>query len=398
MINLVDLKEVVFFQEGPGVRKWQFRNEGIKLLNVKNIVNGELDLSNTERYLDPKEVSSSYNHFLLEPNDIVMASSGITWGKTAIVKKEHLPLCLNTSTIRFKSLDENILNRDYLFYFLNSRQFRDQIERLITGSAQPNFGPSHLMQVKLYLPPLPDQKRIAAILDKADAVRRKRQETIQLLDEFLRSVFLEMFGDPVRNEKCFPIVRIDDISSHVSSGSTPLGGKSTYLSTGVLFIRSQNVHMNKLSYDDIAYISEDVHKSMQRSWVKNGDVLLNITGASIGRVAYYTGDDDTANVNQHVCIIRPIRDKIFPEYLSFFISQPTYQDLILSKNSGATRQAFTFEQIKKFNIFLPPISLQREFANIVEKTNQHKHLLEKSLAGMEESFNCIIQKAFRGEL
>ena len=86
------LPEVLFFQEGPGIRKWQFQHSGIKLLNVKNIINGLLDLSNTSRYVSIKEVGKSYRHFLAEENNLVMATSGVTWGKVAWVSKEHLPL------------------------------------------------------------------------------------------------------------------------------------------------------------------------------------------------------------------------------------------------------------------------------------------------------------------
>ena len=136
---LVKLPDVVFFQEGPGVRKWQFRDSGIKLINVKNIVNEVLTTENSGKYLDPEEVESKYTHFLADAGDLVMASSGATWGKTAWVEEKHLPLCMNTSMIRFKALDHDVLDIKFFRYFLKTNLFRRQMERLITGSAQPNF-------------------------------------------------------------------------------------------------------------------------------------------------------------------------------------------------------------------------------------------------------------------
>ncbi len=391
MSNLVDLKEVVFFQEGPGVRKWQFRNEGIKLLNVKNIVNGELDLSNTERYLDPKEVSSSYNHFLLEPNDIVMASSGVTWGKTAIVKKEYLPLCLNTSTIRFKSLDENILNRDYLLHFLNSRQFRDQIERLITGSAQPNFGPSHLTQVKLYLPPLPQQKRIAAILDKADAVRRKRQETFRLLDEFLRSVFLEMFGDPVRNEKGWEMKKLADLGDW-ASGGTPSRSNNSYFEGTIDWYTAGELNNRYLDGSKEKITEKAINESSAKLF-KAGSLLIGMYDTAAFKMGILKKDSTCnqacANINPHIseCNIDWLYSVLIAMRLFF-----------LTQRRGIRQKNLNLGMIMDFEIPVPPLKYQTKFAEIVTQQEKQKHFLIESLTEMENGFNSLMQKAFRGEL
>jgi type I restriction enzyme S subunit len=126
--------------------------------------------------------------------------------------------------------------------------------------------------------------------------------------------------------------------------------------------------------------------------------LLNITGASIGRICYFKGDNDTANVNQHVCIIRPSTDRTLSEYLSYFISMPSYQNLILARNFGATRQALTFEQIRKFRINLPPLSEQQKFAALVEKVESLAARQRQSEQELEHLFHSLMQRAFRGEL
>jgi type I restriction enzyme S subunit len=137
---------------------------------------------------------------------------------------------------------------------------------------------------------------------------------------------------------------------------------------------------------------------MKRTWVKKDDVLLNITGASIGRVAFFDGEDDTANVNQHVCIIRPDKNKVLPQYLSFLISMPNYQKTILGKNAGATRQAFNFDQIKRFQIPLAALSEQQKFAGLVQKVEKLKGKQKQSETQLQNLFNSLMQRAFRGEL
>ena len=148
------IPELLFFQEGPGVRNTQYTDSGVKLLNVANLVDGKIDLSTSDRYISEEEAYGKYAHFLVEDGDFIIASSGIKVEyfekKMGFVSANQLPLCMNTSTIRFRTLDENVLNIRYFMYYLKSESFKLQLEKQITGSAQLNFGPSHLK--KMYVP------------------------------------------------------------------------------------------------------------------------------------------------------------------------------------------------------------------------------------------------------
>jgi len=176
------LPELTWFQEGPGVRNYQFTRSGVKLLNGTNISSGQLDLDTTERFISKDEAFGRYSHFLADAGDIVIASSGVTIDrfheKIATVHEGHLPLCMNTSTIRFKPHAE-ALNFGYLRAYLASSLFKAQIGGQATGSAQLNFGPSHLSKVELLLPPLEEQSAIASILSDMDdelAVLKARRD------------------------------------------------------------------------------------------------------------------------------------------------------------------------------------------------------------------------------
>ena len=181
------MSEISWFQEGPGVRNYQFTNSGVKLLNGTNICRGVLNLETTTRYISDIEAYGSYAHFLADEGDIVLASSGVTieklHEKIAFVKKEDLPFCMNTSTVRFKPI-EGIIVDHFLFQFLASDSFKKQIGNQATGSAQLNFGPSHVANVALSLPPLPEQTAIAEVLSEMDteiaALERRREKTLAL--------------------------------------------------------------------------------------------------------------------------------------------------------------------------------------------------------------------------
>ena len=197
------LADVFWLQEGPGVRSWQFKESGIKLLNVSNILkSGELDLSKTDRHLSTDEVQEKYSHFLVHAGDLVIASSGISIDeddllrtRSAFIRDEHLPLCMNTSTVRFKAMDE-VSDLRFLQRWLQLHEFRRQITQEVTGSAQKNFGPTHLKRLRITLPPLDLQCRFAAIVESVEQQIASQRAHLNELDTLFASLQSRAFrGD-----------------------------------------------------------------------------------------------------------------------------------------------------------------------------------------------------------
>ncbi|HOR23960.1 MAG TPA: restriction endonuclease subunit S [Opitutaceae bacterium] len=162
------LPDLSWFQEGPGLRNWQFTASGMKVINVTNLENGVLNLDRTDRHISLAEFNRTYRHFAVEDADIVMASSGNSYSKTAIVRPQDLPLVMNTSVIRFRPAKG--CDYGFLWALLNSPQFKQQIDLMITGGAQPNFGPYHLNRICVPFPPLPEQRAIAEALSDVDGL------------------------------------------------------------------------------------------------------------------------------------------------------------------------------------------------------------------------------------
>ena len=195
----VKIPEVLFFQEGPGVRNTQYTTEGVKLLNVANLVEGKVDLSTSDRYISESEAYGKYRHFLCDVGDFVVASSGIKVDyidkKMGFIDESMLPLCMNTSTIRFKVLDENRLRIRYFMYYLKSRHFKQQLFREITGSAQLNYGPSHLKKMSIPLINIKKQDEIIACMDVIQSITEMCKQELKKYDELIKARFVEMFGD-----------------------------------------------------------------------------------------------------------------------------------------------------------------------------------------------------------
>ena len=191
--RLERLPEVLFYQEGPGLRRWQWTETGMKVINGKNILtDGSLDTSNTERFISEEEFATRYRHFAIDAGDIVVTSSG-TIGKVARIKPEHLPMMMNTSVIRFRSLDDSVLLDEFAFAFLRSPLFATQAEVAATGAAQRNFGPAHLRQMDIPIPPLGVQRKIGAMLAAYDELIENNLRRIKILEDMAEAVYREWF-------------------------------------------------------------------------------------------------------------------------------------------------------------------------------------------------------------
>lgn len=192
------------------------------------------------------------------------------------------------------------------------------------------------------------------------------------------------------------------VTSKIGSGSTPDGGSEAYVDEGIPFIRSQNVTDRGLFLEDVVYIPESIHKEMNSTHLHCGDVLLNITGASLGRTSIVPENFTVGNVNQHVCILRAVKNHISPEYLNFVMSSAVGQAQIFANQSGASRQAVTFSQIGDFVVPLPPISEQKEISRelneYVTRTNRLIDKLQNLDSVLGEKRKDLIRKAVTGQI
>lgn len=391
------LAELLFFQEGPGVRKFQFRESGVKLLNGRNINNNVLDLSTTKRYISNEEANGRYSHFLVDEGDLVVASSGITVskfdGKIAFVRKEDLPLLMNTSTIRFKTLN-NELDILYFSFFLRTNHFKNQIQKLITGSAQLNFGPSHLKKINVIYPNLlSNQKRIAKILFDCEQLIRYREESLKLLDSYLESTFLQIFGDPILNTQHFKTKKLEELASISRGKFTPrprndpkyFGGQYPFIQTGD--ISKADIYLNKFKQTLNEY-----GKKVSKEFPKD-TVVIALVGATIGETAIL---DIKCFAPDSIVGIIPKSKEINSIYLQFVLN--FWKPILRSKAPQAARANINNETIKPIKIVIPPSKKLNKFSKIALKTMDLKKQFKNSLVELENLFGIISQKAFNGKL
>jgi type I restriction enzyme S subunit len=349
------LNEAYWFQEGPGVRNTQFKNEGIKLLNGANILkSGYLDLNKTTRYLSEKEVEEKYKHFLCDVGDLVIASSGISFDsdgllrtRGAFISQEHLPLCMNTSTIRFKSVNQNSLQ--YLKHWLQSYEFRRQISRYVTGSAQQNFGPTHLKKIKIRLLPLIEQNRIAELLDIADRTMYLRESAIGKLDQLAQSIFVDTFKSGNWASKNLKQL------GKVKTGRTPPSIKTGMFGKDLPFITPGDLESNVQPKRFLS--KEGVAKSVV---VKKGSALVCCIGATIGKMDKAKTE---SAFNQQLNAVE-WSDEINDVYGIYALRN--IKNKIINSGSITTMPILKKSLFEKLEIKVPPISLQNQFRLNIE--------------------------------
>ena len=363
--------DYLFFQEGPGVRNTQYTTSSVKLLNVSNLVDGQIDLSNSDRYISEEEANGKYKHFLVDEGDLIIASSGIKVDyldkKIGFIKKEHLPLCMNTSTIRFKVLDDNILNIKYFKYYLQSNDFKYQVSRSITGSAQLNYGPSHLKQMTFILYDLNKQKEIVKKLDKINSLIQKYRKVLDYLDTLIKARFVGMFGDPISNSKGWDKSTLKELAD-VRDGTHD---SPEYVMEGYPFITSKNISNDRIDFSDVQYIStEDYKKFDERSHVDDGDILMPMIG-TIGGAVIVKKDRDFSIKN--VALIKfsdqSLVNNVFIKTLLNSYEMKKYFNIL---KTGGTQKFISLGVIRDLPIIKPSIELQKEYERFVQHIDKLK--------------------------
>ena len=391
----VNIPDVLFFQEGPGVRNTQYTTEGVKLLNVANLVDGKVDLSTSDRYISEEEAYGKYKHFLCDAGDFIIASSGIKVEyidkKMGFVDENMLPLCMNTSTIRFKVLDENQLRIRYFMYYLKSGHFKEQLFRQITGSAQLNYGPSHLKKMKMPLISLNKQDEIVACLDKVQTVIGLRQQELMHLDNLIKARFVELFGDPVNNEKGWITDTVDNLCKEIYGGGTPSKVHPEYYEDGdIPWVSSKDMKTDILIDSQIKINQMGVENSTARL-VPVNSVIMVIRSGILKHTLPVAINIVPITVNQDLKVFIP-SERILTRFLA--VQFKMHEKDILTGVRAVTADNIEFNSLKQRKLIVPSIELQQEYVLFLEQVDKSKVVAQHMLDEAQKLFESLMQEYF----
>jgi type I restriction enzyme, S subunit len=390
---LIDvLGKRALFCDGDWVEsKDQDPSGDVRLTQLADVGDGEF-VNKSARFMTSSRAKALQCTFL-QPGDILIARMPDPLGRACIFPGDPRP-CVTVVDVCIVRPDEHI-DRRWLVYAINSPMFRRQISRHINGTTRQRISRSNLGTIGLDVPSLPEQRRIAAILDKADAVRRKRRDAIGLTEELQRAAFLEMFGDPRTNPKGWRVAQLGEMAEVVTDGEhqTPVRSESGYMLLSARNIKNGFIDL-KEKVDHVP--PEEFARIYRRCAPRREDVLISCSG-TIGRVTVVRLDEPFAMVRS-VAMVRLDPQHMLPSYLEALLQTAQLQRVMQSSANKSAQANLFLGQIKRLPVLVPTMRAQREFIRAQTAICAARSLAEQATASQDALFASLLHRAFRGEL
>lgn len=356
--------------------------------------NGGFNFSKDKRI--PIEFYRSMKKGRTRRDDILVVKDGATTGKVSFVGPDfpYSEAAINEHVFRV-SVSQNRADPRFVFRYLQSPGGQQQIMSDFRGATVGGIGRTFVDKVFLPDFDLNKQRRIAGILDKADTIRRKREEVLAMADDFLRSSFGHMFFSSEAN---WPMTRIKDVAELINgdrSSNYPSG--PDIVNDGVLFVSTKNIVDSKLSLHTKAFITPDKFRSLTRGKLKRNDLIVTLRG-SVGQVAVFDCEYETGFINAQLMIVRPDEAALMPAYLLQVFTHSNFQNELLAAQSGSAIPQLTAGQIGRMEIPLPPISVQKQFELAYQNVENLMLKLRNDVDHAKRLFSSLSQRAFGGEL
>lgn len=346
------------------------------------------DLKNTEIYAPSEYISeeglknSSAKKFPV--NTVLIAMYGATIGACSILKIEA---ATNQACAALLPTEE--VNERYTYYYL--RSIKSKIIELGVGGAQPNISAGILKSIQIPLPPLETQKKIAEILDTADTLRQKDKALIEKYNQLTQSLFLEMFGDPVRNEKGWDKKMFGQVINSIRYGtSTP----PIYQKEGIPFLRATNIKNGRIEEKGMVFLSEEEALKIKKCRIREGDLLIVRSGAN-------TGDCARIDEKYHNCLagydlIVEIENP-YSFFYNYFLNTAFGRAILKPLSRRAGQPHLNAEQIKTLELIFPPLDEQNKFMLLNREIEKQRQLAEENLVKSDALFNSLLQNAFKND-
>lgn len=339
---------------------------------------------------------------VVKADDILVSTVRPNLNAVAIVP-DHLEGAIASTGFCVLRCKPNVQDPKYLFHWLRTPQFVSEMERLATGASYPAVS-DRIIKESLYPDPgYPDQWRIAGILDKADAIRRKRREAVAFVDDLIQATFLNLVGPGAIDYQSWPIMTIEDLarSEPRSMRTGPFGSDllhSEFVEAGVAVLGIDNAVLNRFAWDERRYVTEEKYEELKRFTVFPGDVIITIMGTT-GRSAVVPDDIPRAITTKHLACITLNRELAEPEFVSNAIHRhPALLGQIGASHRGAIMPGLNLTLIKSLKLHVPPIRIQRHFTKCVRQVRSNEDRLLNAAREADDLFCAITQRAFRGEL
>jgi len=400
MVKIVKLKELYDLQNGYAFKSTDYvdisNTVNCRMSNIRP--NAKFDIKYNIKYL-PDKFKEEYKDYLLDDGDLIIAMTDLAndpkiLGVPTIVDTQGYIVLLNQRVGKLLNKNKSRIDDRYIKYALRLPQLRGYYKKFASGGLQINISKDQILNFEVPILAYSEQIKVITILDKAQSLVDKRKEQIEACDELMKSLFYEMFGDPGTNPMKWPEGTIRDIVSEVKYGtSKPAveGGKYKYL-------RMNNITYNGfLDVSNLKYI-DIPDKEIEKCIVRNGDVLFNRTNSKelVGKTCVFDLDEPMV-IAGYIIRVR-MNEKALPEYLSAILNSKYGKETLYGMCKAIVGQAnINAQELQDIRVFIPPIELQKKYVKFTKQVDKLKFEMEQSLKELENNFNSLMQRAFKGE-
>ena len=389
------LSDISIIQEGPGIRKHQYADDGVQFLTVTNILEGSVDLEKSKKYISNDEYENKYSHFKINKGDIVTACSGGSWGKSAIFECDD-KLILNTSTLRLRFFNDIGCNK-YLYYLTKTDFFKKSLSSYSTGQ-QPNYGYYHYSRIPIPLPSLSEQQKIVSVIDRAyEAIEKalynaekNLNNAKELFESYLQGVF-ENKGDDWEDK------RLDEVCVKTETVNPKLKPENEFIYIDVSSVNKET----KIIEETTKLIGRDA-PSRARKLVKTNDVIFATVRPTHSRVALIS-----EKYNNQVCstgyYVLRANEEINSSIIYYFLLTYTFNKKMEKLQKGASYPAVTNKEVESQIISFPKTFEEQKqiierLDNLSDETKKLEAIYRQKINDLEELKKSVLQRAFAGEL
>jgi type I restriction enzyme, S subunit len=370
-------------------------SSGIPFLRVENLLGGEIVLNQETLFID-EETDRLLSRSRIFPGDVLLSIAG-TIGRGAIVGDDLPQMNCNQAVAIIRILGP--LDKKFLLYWFKTIEARSQIHGAQVTLTISNLSLGQIKRLQIPLPPLSEQRRIVEILDKADALRKKRTVADAKTKRILPALFMKMFGDPVTNPKGWPIETIEMLAD--VQGGLQLSPGREALPLKMPYLRVANVYRDRLSLSEIKTIGVS-GSELERVSLALGDVLV-VEGhgnpEEIGRTAVWDGSIDPCVHQNHLIRVRPDSSRLSSVYLSRWLnSVGGRKQLISAGKTTSGLNTISVRNVKAVRLPVPPIELQSSYARLAKSLGYMENQISAAKTSLEGLFASLLHRAFSGDL
>lgn len=358
-----------------------------KISDIEAAKNGLI--SETEETITPEGLASINNRIFPE-NTLLLAMYGSV-GKTAITTSE---MSTNQAILGIRPKNGNI-DLQYLKYWFETIK-KKLLDRAVGGTLQ-NISLTIVKDLEIPLPPLPLQQKIVAILDKADSLRQKDKQLLKLYDDLAQSVFYEMFGDPVRNERGWDKMKFEEVVAKDCPLTYGIVQPGEEFPNGVPVVRPVDLEKKYITKEELKKIDPIISNKFKRTLLKGNELLLSVRG-SVGLISYATSELIGSNVTRGIVPIWMDETKANNFFIYALFKNEGFLGLVKGMAKGATLIQINLSDLREMMLIVPPLELQSKFDELIKNIENQLIQADRTQQKSEALFQSLLQRAFKGEL